>query len=57
VVADALSRLDTKMSHLTLNSNAIPELFKNSDGKSLNIDYPLSTAVISEQQQKDTTLV
>jgi hypothetical protein len=48
VVADALSRLDTEMSHSTLNSDAIPELFEN---------YPLSTAVISEHQQKDTTLV
>jgi hypothetical protein len=36
VVADALSRLDTKI---------------------LNIDYPLSTAVIAEHQQKDITLV
>jgi hypothetical protein len=57
VVADALSRLDTEMSHSELNSNAIPELFKNSGDKSLNIDYPLSTAVIIKHQQKDTTLV
>jgi hypothetical protein len=56
-VADVLSRLDTEMSHSTLNSNAIPELFENFDDKSLNIDYPLSTAVIAEHQQKDTTLV
>jgi hypothetical protein len=45
------------MSHSTLNSNAIPELFENSDDKSLNIEYPLSTAVIAKHQQKDTTLV
>jgi hypothetical protein len=45
------------MSHSTLNSNAIPELFENSNYKSLNIDYPLSTAVIAKHQQKDTTLV
>jgi hypothetical protein len=57
VVADALSRLDTEMSHLTLSSDTITELFKNSDDKSLNIDYPLSTAVISKYQQKDTALV
>jgi hypothetical protein len=56
VVADALSRLDTEMSHSILISDAIPELFKNSDDKSLNIDYPLSTAVIAKHQQ-DTTLV
>jgi Integrase zinc binding domain len=31
--------------------------FENLDGKSLVIDYPLSTAVIAEHQQKDTTLV
>jgi hypothetical protein len=57
VVADVLSRLDTEMSHSTLNSDAIPELFENSDEKSLNIDHPLSTAVIAKHQQKDTTLV
>jgi hypothetical protein len=57
VVADALSILDTEISHSTLNSNAIPELFENSDDKSLNIDYPLSTAVIAKHQRKDTTLV
>jgi hypothetical protein len=57
LVADALSRLDTEMSHLTLNSDAIPELFENSNDKSLNIDYPLSTAVIAKHQWKDTTLV
>jgi hypothetical protein len=57
VVADALSRLDTEMSHLTLNSDAIPELFQNSNDKSPNIDYPLSTAVIAEHQRIDTTLV
>ena len=57
VVADDLSRLDTEMSHLTYNSDAFPELFENSDDKSLIIDYPLSTAVIAEHQQKDTKLV
>jgi hypothetical protein len=57
VVADALSRLDTEMSHSTLNSNAILELFENSDVKSLNIDNSLSTAVIAKHQQKDKTLV
>jgi hypothetical protein len=57
VVADSLSRLDTEMSHLTLNSDAVLELFKNSDDKSLNIDYPLSTAVIAKHQKKDSTLV
>jgi hypothetical protein len=57
MVADASSRLDTEMSHLALSSDAIPELFENSDDKSLNIDYPLSTAVIAKHQQKDTTLV
>jgi hypothetical protein len=41
VVADALNRLDTEMSHSTLNSDAIPELFENSNDKSLNIHYPL----------------
>jgi hypothetical protein len=56
VVDDDLSRLDTKMSHLTLNPDAIPELFENSDDKSLNIDCPLSTAAITECQQKDTSL-
>jgi Integrase zinc binding domain len=57
VVADALSRLDTEMSHSAYDSDAIPELFKNSDDKSLIIDYPLSTAVIAEHQQKETKLV
>jgi hypothetical protein len=57
MVVDASSRLDTEMSHLALSSNAIPEFFKNSDDKSLNIDYLLSTAVIAKHQQKDTTLV
>jgi hypothetical protein len=57
VVADALSRLDTEMSHSSLNSDANPELFENSNDKSLNIDYPLSTAVIAKHQQKVTTLV
>jgi Integrase zinc binding domain len=57
VVTDALSRLDTGMSHSTCNSNAFPELFENLDGKSLTIDYPLSTEVIAEHQRKDTTLV
>jgi hypothetical protein len=57
VVADALSRLDIEMFHSKLNSDAIPELFKNANDKSLNIDYPLSTAVITKHQQKDTTLV
>jgi hypothetical protein len=51
VVADALIRLDTEMSHLTLNSDAIPELFEKFDDESLNIDYPLSTAVIAKHQQ------
>jgi hypothetical protein len=40
------------MSHLTLNSDTITELFENSDDQNLDIDYPLSTAVISEDQQK-----
>jgi hypothetical protein len=57
VVADALSRLDTEISHSTLNSDTIPELFKNSNDESLNIDYPLNTAVVAKHQQKDTTLV
>jgi hypothetical protein len=57
VVVDAQSRLDTEMSHSTLNSDSIPESFKNSNDKSLNIDYPLSTAVIAKHKQKDTTLV
>jgi hypothetical protein len=57
VLADVLSRLDTEMSHSTLNSDAIPELFENSDDKSLNLDYPLNTVVIAKHQQKDTTLV
>jgi hypothetical protein len=57
VVADALSILDTEMSHSTLNSDAIPESFENSDDKSLIIDYHLSTAVIAKHQRKDTTLV
>jgi hypothetical protein len=57
VVAYALSRLDTEISHLTLNSNAIPESFENYNDKRLNIDYPLSTAVIAKHQQIDTKLV
>jgi hypothetical protein len=48
VVADALSRLDIEMSHLTLNFHDILELFGNYDDKSLNLDYPLSTAVIAK---------
>jgi hypothetical protein len=56
VVADALSRLDSAMSHLTYNSDAFPELFENSDDKSLIIDYPLSTAAIVKHQKKDTKL-
>jgi hypothetical protein len=46
VVADALRRLDTEMSHLTFNSDAIPELFENSNDKS-----------IAKHQEKDTTPV
>jgi hypothetical protein len=57
MVADALSRLDTEMSHLTLNSDAIPQIFENLGDKSLNIDYPLSTSVIAKHKQKDSTLV
>jgi hypothetical protein len=57
VVAETLSRLDTEMSHSTLNSDAILELFKNTNDKSLNIDYSLITVVIAKHQQKDTTLV
>jgi hypothetical protein len=57
VVDDALSRLDTEMSHLTYNSDDFPELFENSGDKSLIIDYPLSTAVIVKHQKKDTKLV
>ena len=57
VVADALRRLDTEMSHLTYNSDTFPELFENSDGKSLTIDYPLSTSVIAKHQRKDKNLV
>jgi hypothetical protein len=57
MVADVLSRLDTEISKLTLIYDSIPELFENSNGKSLNIDYPLSNAVIAKHQQKDTTLV
>jgi hypothetical protein len=45
------------MSHSTLNSDAIPELFENSNDKILNIDYHISTAVIAKHQQKDTTLI
>jgi hypothetical protein len=45
VVVDALSRLDTEMSHSTLNSDAIPESFENFDDKSISMDYPLSTTV------------
>jgi hypothetical protein len=49
VVADDLGRLDMEISHLTLNHDAISELFENSNNKSLNIDYPpLSTAVIAK---------
>jgi hypothetical protein len=48
VVADALNRLETEMFHFTFNSDSIPELFEKFDDKSLNIDYPLSTAVIAE---------
>jgi hypothetical protein len=55
VVAEAPSRLDTEMSHSTLNSDAIPELFENSDDKSLNIDYPLSTAVIAPPAKRHNT--
>jgi hypothetical protein len=50
VVADALSILDIEISHLTLNSDTILELFENSNDKSLNIDYPPSTAVIAKHQ-------
>jgi hypothetical protein len=50
MLVDALSRLDIEMSPSTLNSDAILELFKNSDDKSPNIDYPLSTAVIAKHQ-------
>jgi hypothetical protein len=57
VISDALSRLDTEMSYSTLNSDIIPELFENSNDKSLNTDYPLSTAVIAKHQQKDTSLM
>jgi RIO-like serine/threonine protein kinase len=57
VVTDALSRLDTEMFHLTLNSDAIQALFENSNDKSLIIDYPQITAVIAKHQQKDTILV
>jgi hypothetical protein len=57
VVAGPLSRLDTEMSHSTLNSDAIPDLLENSNDKSLNIDYPLSTVVIAKHQQKATTLM
>jgi hypothetical protein len=56
-LADALSRLDTEISHSILYSDAIPELFENPNDKSLNKDYPLSTAVITMHQQKDTKLV
>lgn len=47
VIADALSRFDSGMSHATYNSDASPELFTNSDDKSLRIDYPLNIAVLS----------
>ena len=57
VVAEALSRLYTEMSHLTYNSDTLPELFENSNDKSLIIGYPLSTAFIAEHQQEDTNLV
>jgi hypothetical protein len=52
VVADALSRLDAEMSHSAYSSNALPEIFENSDGKRLTMDYPLSTAVIAETPAK-----
>jgi hypothetical protein len=57
VVANVLSRLDTGTPYSKFYSNSIPELLENSDDKSLNIDYPLSTVVIAKDQQKDTTLV
>ena len=57
MVSDALSRLDTEMSHLTYNSNVFPELFENLDDKSLIIDNPLSTAVIAEHHRKEKKLV
>jgi hypothetical protein len=57
MVADALSRLDTEMSYLTLHSDAIQESFKNSYDKSLNVDYSQNTAAIAEHQRKDTILV
>jgi hypothetical protein len=57
MVSDALSRIDTEMSHSTLNSIAILESFENPNYNILNIDYLLSTAVIAKHQQKDTTLV
>jgi hypothetical protein len=57
VVADALSRLDPGIFHLTLNSDSIPKLFESSNDKSLNTDYPLITAAIATHEQKDKTPV
>ena len=57
VVADALSRLDTSNVTLDKHFRCSPELYENSDDNNLIIDFPLSTAVIAEHQQKDTSLV